>query len=372
MKHLKKISGILFVCFFFCVQPVQAAEPVVIGASIPLSGEYAGYGQILKNASDLACGEINGNGGINGRPLEILMKDSQGTPNVSKRIARKFGRNPKIVATIGDFTSSCSMAARPIYQRESLVQLSPCASHPAFAPGSPFSFTLFETQANVGKFLAKSVATVIGKKKAAVLYINNDWGLAARQGFVKAAKEYKIQIVASEGYLEGAGNFSTILQKLRDANPDILYLAVMYKDGTEIFRQKAAMRWDIQTVNPGPMYSPRLLEEAKDLAEGLIIYTAFFPGSQRPEIRHFLAGYKEKYGYMPDMFAAQAYDCVMMLAEAIRKAGTDRSAIRDALAAIRDFPGVSGSITFDRYGNVARNLSLIQIRDNRFVLYSGK
>ncbi len=372
MTQLKNIASVLLVCLFFCVPSVRAAETVQLGASIPVTGEYAGYGEVFKNAFDLALENINADGGINGRPLEIMIEDSQGNPAVSKRIARNFCRNPKILATIGDFTSSCSMAARPVYQREGVVQLSPSASHPAFAPGSPFSFTLFETQSGIGNFLAKSASTILGKKKPAILYINSDWGLAAKQAFTESAEKYNIPVVASEGYLEGTGDFSAILQKLRDAGPDIVYLAVMYKDGAEILRQKAAMKWDIQTVNPGPMYSPKLLEEAKDLAEGLILYTTFFPESDRPEIRRFVTHYTDKYGNMPDVFATLAYDCMMMLVDTIRKAGTDRRAIRDALAGVKDFPGISGKITFDSDGNVDRNFSLIQVRDNRFVLYSEK
>ena len=93
MTQLKNIASVLLVCLFFCVPSVRAAETVQLGASIPVTGEYAGYGEVFKNAFDLALENINADGGINGRPLEIMIEDSQGNPAVSKRIARNFCRN---------------------------------------------------------------------------------------------------------------------------------------------------------------------------------------------------------------------------------------------------------------------------------------
>ncbi len=149
-------------------------EPILIGLSAPLTGNYSEYGTNWKKAMDIAVEKINAKGGVKGRPIQIVAEDSKSDPKDSAQIAQKLASDPKIVATIGDFTSTACMAAQPIYERAGLVQLSPTASHPEFAPKSQWSFGIIGTQAEEGAFMADYTVKRDGKKKVAVLYINND------------------------------------------------------------------------------------------------------------------------------------------------------------------------------------------------------
>ncbi len=125
--------------------PALAAEPIHIALSAPMTGNYAEYGQQFQRSIDLAFEWINAAGGINGRPLVIVSGDSKGDPKEAAALAQKFTSDKSIVAEIGDFTSTSCMAAQPIYDRAGMVQLSPTASHPQFAPGSPWSFGIIGT-----------------------------------------------------------------------------------------------------------------------------------------------------------------------------------------------------------------------------------
>ena len=348
-----------------------AAEPVYIGLSEPLSGQYAEYGATFKHAIDLAVDKINTNGGIDGRPLELVIGDSEGNPVISKRLALKFTRNPKIVAEIGDFTSTSSMAAQPIYNRAGMVQLSPTASHPAFAPASPYSFAVFGTQAVEAPFMARAAVKTLEKKRLAVLYINNDWGSVTQKFFVDEAKQLGAELTTVEGYLEGTTDFKAVLESIRATRPELLFLCAMSQDGVAISTQRQEMGWnDVTVMGSVPLYAPELLELGGDAVEDLITNTTFFPDDPRPEVQAFVKGYQERYAITPNVFAAVAYDTMNILAEAIKQGGTERKAIRDALAGMKKFRGVTGVIAFDKYGNVMREPALVQVKNHSFVLYS--
>ncbi len=193
-KKLFWLSLLVFSLLFSTGPLGWSAEPIYIAFSGPLTGNYAEYGQNWQKAINLAVGWINAAGGVNGRPLEIVYGDSKSDPKESAALAQKYTSDPKFVAEIGDFTSTACMAAQPIYDRAGMVQLSPTASHPKFAPGSIWSFGIIGTQAGEGPFMARYAVQLLGKKKIAVLYINNDWGIATKDYFIKAAKEMGAEI----------------------------------------------------------------------------------------------------------------------------------------------------------------------------------
>jgi len=186
---------------------------------------------------------INADGGINGRPIELVIGDSKGDPKESAALAQKFTSDKRIVAELGDFTSTSCLAAQPIYQRAGMVQLSPTSSHPSFAPGSPWSFGIIGTQAGEGPFMARYASETLGKKKLAVLHINNDWGIVAKDMFVKGAKAAGSEVVAVEHYFEEERDFTGVLTKLRGLKPELIYISSMYNDAA-LRRSHQAARFE--------------------------------------------------------------------------------------------------------------------------------
>ncbi len=338
------------------VPAASAADPIHIGLSAPLTGNFAEYGQLFQKAIDLAVEWINAGGGVQGRPLVIVVGDSRADPKEAAALAQKFTSDPKIVAEIGDFSSTACLAAQPIYDRAGMVQLSPTASHPGFAPGSPWSFGIVGTQAGEGPFMARYAVQKLGKKKIAVLYINNDWGIVSKELFVKAAKEMGADVIAVESYFETDKDFTGVLTKLRGQKPDLLYIPSFYNEAALINKQREKLGWsDVTMMGPGSLYSPKLLEIGGDSVNGLYTSAAFFPEDPQPEVQKFVKGFEAKYKATPNMFAAVAYDAVNLLAFVMAKAGTDRKAIRDELVKVRDYPGVTGKITFTERRDVKRD-----------------
>lgn len=345
---------------------------IYIALTAPITGDYAEYGGNFKKSVEMGIDLINKSGGVLGKELKVIIGDSKGDPKESATLAQKFTSDKRIVAEIGDFTSTCCLAAQPIYKQVEMVQLSPTSSHPDFAKGSKYSFGIIGTQAGEGPFMAK-MTNELGVKKVAVLYINNDWGIVTDKYYSNALKQYGIEVVGKEFYFDGERDFTAVLTKLKDTNPDLLFIASMYNDGALINKQRVKLGWkNVKVLGPGSLYSPKLVELGGDSVEGLYTNVVFHPASPKPEVQVFVKGFKERYGATPNMFAAVAYDAINLLADAIGRAGsTDKNAIRDALAATKDFPGVTGKITFTPAGDVMKDYTRVQVQNGEFVVISN-
>lgn len=342
---------------------------IYIALTAPLTGDYAEYGENFKRSVTMGIDNINSSGGVLGKKIKLIIGDSKGDPKESSTLAQKFTSDKRIVAEIGDFTSTCCLAGQPIYNDAGMVQLSPTSSHPDFAKGSKYSFGIIGTQAGEGPYMAK-MTNDLGKKKVAVLYINNDWGIATNKYYSNALAKYGIKVVGREFYFDGEQDFTAVLTKLKDTDADMLFIASMYNDGALICKQREKLGWDVDVLGPGSLYSPKLIELGGAAVEGLVTEVVFFPTSPKPEVQKFVKEFKKLYSTEPNMFAGVAYDAIGLLADAIKRAGsTDKDAIRDAVAATKNYPGVTGHITFTKVGDVMKEYTPVTIKNGKFVVF---
>src|SRR6266536_4592465 len=344
---------------------------IYFGVSGPLTGPNAEYGQIWKKAFDIALDEINAKGGIKGRKVQILFEDTQSDPKQSVPVAEKFVNDKRIVAEIGDFSSPASMAASSIYERNGLVQFGFTNSHPDFTKGGNYMFSTAPNQTADAPFLANFAVNEIGKKKLVLLHQNTDWGKTTADLFEGKAKELGATIVYRDAYLPDEKDFKTIVTKARDANPDGLALMSYYTDAALIAQQARAQGLNVDIIANGATYSPKFIELGGAAVEGVSTTSTWFSGNPRPEVQAFVKKYKERYNEDPNSFAANAYDAVMILSNVIEKVGTDRKAIRDGMATLKDAPSlVFGTVSFgDDRRIVIKEFTRLQVRGGQFVLW---
>ncbi len=350
-----------------------AGEPVVVGVSGPLTGQYAQYGADWRRGFDLAVEEVNASGGINGRPLAYQFEDSQSDPRQSVAIAQKFVSDARIVMELGDFSSAASMAASPIYQRGKLVQFGFTNSHPDFTKGGDYMWSNAPNQADDMPVLA-AYASKLGLKRLGIAYINSDWGRTSKDLFVKAAEANGATIAAAEAYLPDEQDFRSMLVRLRDAKPDGLVLVSYYPDGAQIMRQVRALDMRQPVVAAGSVYSPKFLELGGDAVNGVYTNTNFFPNDARPAIQRFVQTYTAKYGNQPGAYNARAYDAMIVAASVLRQYGTSRQAVHDGLGKIENVPSVVyGSVRFDPATRRVKNPSAIDlvVHNGAFTLWEG-
>lgn len=348
------------------------AEDIHVALSAPITGDWSEFGVNFQRSVELAIDELNAEGGILGKPVRLSVGDTQGNAQQAATLAQQWTSDPTVVAQIGAFSSSSSMAAQPIYDSAGMVQLSPTASHTEYAGGSPWSFGIVGTQAGEGPFNARYAYEDLGIRSMAILHLNNDWGIDTAEFFQRAFEDLGGEITGVEFYFDGESDFTAVLAKLQETNPDGLFIASFYNDGAAINIQRERLGWDVPVLGPTSLYSPQLINLGGDAVEGLYTATGFFGLDPDPRVQSYVEAFEERYGATPNFHAALAYDAMMLLADAIERAGTtDSEAIRDALAQTEDFPGLAGSITFTPDGDANKGYRKLTIRDGEFVPYDG-
>ena len=372
------LALILTACGNTPLTPGQAGtisgEPILIGVSGPLTGPNAQYGAQWKQGFDLALDEINGRGGINGRTLQYQFEDSQSDPKQSVVIAQKFVADPHIVAELGDFSSTASMAASPIYQRAGLVQFGFTNSHRDFTKGGDYMWSNAITQKDAAPSLADYAVKDLGLKRLAVFNLNTDWGRTTLDLFAQRVKENGAEIVANQAYLADEKDFVSALTTVKNANPDGVVLISYYNDAALIAQQLRAQGLTYPIVADAASYSPEFIKLGGTAVEGIYITSLFFPTDIRPEVQSFVKTFQAKYHEEPGLFAAIAYDAIKIVAAAIEKGGPDRKAIHDALGQLKDVPSVIyGKLTFNDQRRVSNpSQTRIVIKNGQFIIWDGK
>jgi branched-chain amino acid transport system substrate-binding protein len=342
------------------------AQDVYIGVSAPLTGDNAEYGNYFKTAALLAQKAINDRGGVKGRKLQVIIADSKADPKEAILIAQKFVSDPRVLAVVGDFNSSASMAAAEIYNDDGLVQISPTASHPDFTKKGPFIFRAGTTQAMEGSFLARWAAQDLGYKKIATIYVNNDWGLVANKFFAETAKQSGATVSNQEAFIPGDKDFTAIITKIREAKPDLVFLGTQWADAALIATQMKNLGFKANLLGPGSLSTENLVKNAGDAVEGIRANAIYFAGDTRPVSANYTKAYTAAYGQAPHDHSALTYDAVMLLVNAMERGGFDRKAIRDALAKTDGFEGVTGKFRFDADRNPVKEFVKIMVKDRKW------
>ncbi len=348
----------------------DGSAPIKIGVAAPITGNWAEYGLGFEVATAMAAEEINAAGGINGRSVELVVMDSKGDAKEATAIARQFSDDDDILAVVGDFSSTCCMAAAPIYEEAGLVQISPTASNPNYAGLNEYMFGVMGVQSAEGPFVGEYLlGNYVGAERVAVVYLNNDWGVAAKTFLIETAKEIGIDVVAEENHVDGEKDFTALLTKIQQSNPDTICLVTFYNECAIIANQVAQMNWDVQLTALGPGASEQIIELGGANVEGFLTSTPFFAtndGVSRASA--FKTDFESRAGFTLNVHSACAYDALNMVAEAMRNSDVlSRESVRDELAGMKGFEGVTGPIEFQPAGDIVRKYLIVGIEDGKWV-----
>ena len=345
------------------------AQDIFVGYQLPLTGSQSHYGEVFRNAATMQLEKFNAGGGIAGKKVQIVYEDSKSDPKEAVNIARKFVDDKRIIAVLGDFASGPSMAAGEVYGKEGMPQLSQTASHPDFLKVSNWQFRNITTQAQEGPFNAKWLRDA-GIKTVAVIGLQNDWGLTATGEFAKEFVKLGGKVTSTELFNPGTRDFKAILTKVSQAKPEAIYFAMFYEEGALILQQAKQLNLSAKLYSASPFYEPKLVELAGPAAEGIYLSSTFSPDNPAPHVKSFVHDYVIRYKQLPNQFAAQAFDAVGIMLEAIKRAGptATRAQVRDQLAATTGYAGVTGATTFDKATREpSKTLAKMQIVGGKFV-----
>jgi branched-chain amino acid transport system substrate-binding protein len=343
---------------------------IVIGYELPLSGDSSHYGEVFRNAAELKMAEFKAAGGLPGADIIIRYEDSKNDAREARNIAKLFVDDSSVVGVLGDFSSTVSMAVGEIYGAAGMPQLSQTASHPDFLKVSKWQFRNITTQTYEGPFNAEWMREQ-KVAKAAVVAIQNDWGLSAAGSFADAFKAKGGAVSSIEYFNPGNRDFRSILTKLNRAGPNAIYLCMFYEEGASFLQQRQQLNVAVPVYGASSLYNQQLIQLAGAAVDGLKLSSNFVPTNPDPNVQAFVTAYTEKFGQVPSQFAAQAYDAVGIMLAAIRKVGpgVTRAQLRDALAETKDYPGVTGLTTFDpETREPAKALSRMTVADGKYVV----
>jgi branched-chain amino acid transport system substrate-binding protein len=356
------------------VSAAQAADPLVIGLFGPMTGERAALGLRFREAASMFTDEINAKGGIGGRPIEVQIEDSRGSPKDAANIAQKFADDPKILAVVGGQTSTESMAAAPILADAKLAEVAPTAGHPDYVKISPYQFRTTPTHTSLVEPHVTLMLKKLGMTKIAFVYFKDDWGLITSTLDTARLKQLGANVVLSEAIIPETKDFRPLITKIKASGADGIFLASYYTEAALFMQQLRQSDPTIKVAATDTLNDPKFIELANGAAEGVVMPTPFLPDA--PESAAFSKAYKDKFGKDANYYSAFTYDAMLIVTsamEALSKKGEPitRQAIRDQIANAPPLQGVSGTLKYNGTGDLGpRDVSYIMVKGSGYVPYN--
>ncbi len=362
---MKKILISLFVVIVLSCGPQE--NVIKIGLVAPLTGDVKTFGESTKNGFLLAIEEANAQGGINGRQIKTFIQDDKNDPTEAQNAGSKLINQDGVKLIIGSVSSKCSIPLAQTCQDASVVMITPTSTNPKVTirdDGSrkDFIFRACFIDPFQGKVAAKFALENLKAKTTAILYdVGNDYvkGLAEfyRDNFTQGGG----QVLVYESYQKDDTDFSALLTKIKQADPDILYIPDYYNKVGLIAKQARQLGINSILMGGDGWDSPEMLKIAGDAIVGGYFTNHYSPNDPRPEVQEWVKKYLAKYGSNPDALATLGYDATCLLLEAIKKANSDNSVkVKEALQGIKDFISVSGRISLDEFGNPIKSAVILK------------
>lgn len=361
------ISLLLVACFllFGCQQD---SKQVVVGFFGALTGPEATFGISSRNGIMLAIEEINKSGGLLGKTVELKFYDTLGTNEEARNSIEKLISLDHVVAVLGEVASSRSLAGAPIAQKYQIPMISPSSTTPSLTQKGNYIFRVCFIDPFQGEVMAKFAYKSLKLKKAAILRdTQSEYSMGLADYFIKTFQGLGGTIVADEEYVAGDVVFESQLSKIKEKNPEFIFVPGYYAEAALVARQAREMGIKVPLMGGDGWDSESLVEIAGNAINGSYFSNHYTLEDPRAEVQNFITVYEARFGHKPDAQAASGYDAARILLEAIAKANsTNGQAIRDALAQTKNFKGVTGVISINENRDAIKSAVVLQVKDKEF------
>jgi branched-chain amino acid transport system substrate-binding protein len=332
------------------------SDPSVV--RIGVAGSFSDpIGLPMKQAAELAADEINAAGGIAGRRLELVTRDDYADPDSAVFVASDLYAS-QVSAVVGHLFSGMTLAAAPIYNGgdDPVVAISPSSSSPDVTSAGSYTFRVCPSDETHGTVLAHWVRDRLHLTRGAVLYLNDEYGRGIRQTFVSEYTRLGGSLQAVDPYLGDRPDVGPYVDRLAQSErPEFIVVAGNRGEAEEVLRQARKRGLNMPVLGGDGLEG---IQEAGALAEGVYLSSSYYPAIPSAANRRFVQAFHRKYpeAGMPNQPAAATYDAIYLLRDVIARAGSDRAAVRRALAGVGSatppFEGVTGTVAFDANGDV--------------------
>ncbi|MBC7898773.1 MAG: ABC transporter substrate-binding protein [Saprospiraceae bacterium] len=371
MKRVFLSLSLVFsiLCTFACVDKssngtvAPTGDTIRVGVYGDTTGATSSFGVSTKNGIQLAFEEINAAGGVNGKKLEMIFEDDQGTPEKAKTVISKLINQDKVVAVLGEVASSNSLAAAPVAQEAKIPMITPSSTNPKVTEVGDYISRVCFIDPFQGSVMAKFAANTLKAKTAAVLGDNSsDYSKGLTQFFEEEFTKLGGKVITKQTYAQRDQDFKGQLTAMRGQNPDVIYIPGYYGEVAIIARQARELGMNMPLLGGDGWDSPELWKLGGEALNKAYISNHYSADNPAPEIQNFVKNYTAKFGAAPDSLAALAYDAAKVLADAIKRAGgTDSAKLKEAINATKNFAGVTGAITLDGSRNAVKPAVVLEL-----------
>lgn len=343
-----------------------AQDTVTLAVVSPVTGDSAEYGIHFNVGAQMAADKINEAGGINGKQVVLKSFDSKNDAKEAAEVARLICQDKTILATIGDFSSTCCMATAPIYEENKTVQISPSAGLIDFPRVGPYNFATTGVQENDGGFLMNRVINEkMGAKSVAIVYTNNDYGLNMLSYMTQEAEADGVVITDTEAVASGEKDFTAIVSKMRQTEPEAVAIVGSYNEVANCVKQIRQVGWDVPVAISGSALTDQLVELLGDDVNDIYSNIAFVASDNTPETKEFNEEFTKRANMPPSFHSISTYDTVMLVCDAAIQCGDNlnRETLKDAVQNYKGFDGLMGPFEFTEDGAVYRGYKVVQYQD---------
>lgn len=347
---------------------VFAAETIKIGEYASLTGKEASFGQQSHKGLKLAIDEINAAGGVLGQQLELITEDNQTKPGESATAVKKLISRDKVVALVGEVASGRSLEAAPIAQAAKIPMIAPAATNPRVTQTGDYIFRVCFIDPFQGTVMAKFAKDDLKAKKVAILSsVSNAYSVGLAKFFREKFVADGGAIVSEKNFSEGDKDFRAQLTAVKTAGADAVFVPSYYTEAALVVRQARELGMNVPFFGGDGWVADQLLEIGGEALNGCYYSTHFSPENKEPAVQEFVKKFRAKWSNeTPDAFAALGYDAAYVLVDAIKRAGsTAGPKLRDALAATKNFSGVTGATNIDANRDASKPAAIIAIKGGK-------
>lgn len=358
----------------------STSNTIEIGGVGELTGDIPAVGASYKNAAEMAVKEVNDAGGleVGGKkyPINLTIEDNAGKADQSAAVTTKLITQQNVVAIVGPNASRYAIPASEIAESSKVMLISPWSTNPKLTLDAKtnqpkkYVFRAAFIDDFQGQVVAKYAYSTLKAMKAAVLYdVASEYNKGIAEVFKSTFAQIGGQVVAFETYTTNDKDFTAQLTKIKAAAPDVVFLPNYYSEVPLQIKQAKQLGISVPFLGSDSWGSAELLKLCGTDCEGYYFSTHYAPDNATPTAKKFIDAYSAKYGATPDDVAALTYDSFGLLFTALKSAGkVDRQAVRDAMAKISNFDGVTGTMKFtEGSGDPVKSAVILQIKDGKFV-----
>jgi branched-chain amino acid transport system substrate-binding protein len=364
---MKILPSFLFAGLLFA-SALRAQDTIKVGEYASLTGKEASFGQQSHKGLTMALEEINAAGGVLGKKLELVAEDNQTKAGESATAVRKLISRDKVIALIGEVSSGRSLEAAPLAQQAKIPMIAPAATNPKVTQTGNYIFRVCFIDPFQGTVMAKFAKDDLKAKKVAILSsVSNAYSVGLAKFFKETFVAGGGEVVSEKNFSEGDKDFRAQLTAVKAAGVDGVFVPSYYTEAALIVRQARELGITVPFFGGDGWEAPQLLEIGGAALEGCFYSTHFSPENSAPVVQDFVKKFKARWdNQVPDAFAALGYDAAYVLSAAIKRAGTtDEPKLRDALAATKDFAGVTGVTTIDANRDASKPAAILAIKGGK-------